>query len=399
MFVQRKIVEALHGTAQADLDMWIGWKSLQDEVARFGPQHPYTVLVPTLKDVDPDDVFSSVPYEKGFAFLHYLQVGRTCARCHTPACPPLIRACALQHVVGGAPVFNRFMRAYVDKFKFKTLTADEFKHYFLSYFQHVNCSQIDWDAWYFAPGMPPVAPTFGTELKHKCNALVDLWVAGGRGAAATDMKDWSPLMVQCFLDELHSRTAERPLSEPTVKRMDELYGLTRINTPEIKFRWQRVCLAAGAEWIFPHVTQFVAQQGRMKVRHCCRYCRRWWSPPPAHVASSLLQYVRPLYRELYAQPAGKQLAVHTFRRERERYHPIATKMIAVDLGEAKPEAEAEAEAAESEAAACACSLFPLPPSLARLAGCPQVRRRVLVAAAVATLAMGSVLAFRRFKRH
>ena len=31
--------------------------------------------------VDPDDVFSSVPYEKGFYFLYYLQVCGCCVRC------------------------------------------------------------------------------------------------------------------------------------------------------------------------------------------------------------------------------------------------------------------------------------------------------------------------------
>lgn len=40
-----------------------------------GPDHPYTRLIPDLKGgVDPDDVFSKVPYEKGFWFLYYLQV-------------------------------------------------------------------------------------------------------------------------------------------------------------------------------------------------------------------------------------------------------------------------------------------------------------------------------------
>jgi len=34
---------------------------------------PYTHLVPDLKGVDPDDAFSSVPYEKGSNLLMYLE--------------------------------------------------------------------------------------------------------------------------------------------------------------------------------------------------------------------------------------------------------------------------------------------------------------------------------------
>ena len=28
-----------------------------------------------MKDIDPDDSFSRVPYEKGFSLLHYLEAG------------------------------------------------------------------------------------------------------------------------------------------------------------------------------------------------------------------------------------------------------------------------------------------------------------------------------------
>ena len=39
----------------------------------FGESHPYTHLVPDLVGVDPDDAFSTVPYEKGCNLLVYLE--------------------------------------------------------------------------------------------------------------------------------------------------------------------------------------------------------------------------------------------------------------------------------------------------------------------------------------
>lgn len=39
----------------------------------FGANNPLTNLVPSLQEVDPDDAFSSVPYEKGFALLYHLE--------------------------------------------------------------------------------------------------------------------------------------------------------------------------------------------------------------------------------------------------------------------------------------------------------------------------------------
>lgn len=43
------------------------------QVNTFGANNPLTNLVPSLQDIDPDDAFSSVPYEKGFALLYHLE--------------------------------------------------------------------------------------------------------------------------------------------------------------------------------------------------------------------------------------------------------------------------------------------------------------------------------------
>ena len=42
-------------------------------VEEFGPDNEFTKLVIDLKGKDPDDAFSSVPYEKGFNFLFCLE--------------------------------------------------------------------------------------------------------------------------------------------------------------------------------------------------------------------------------------------------------------------------------------------------------------------------------------
>jgi leukotriene-A4 hydrolase len=39
----------------------------------FGEKSPLTQLVVNLKDTDPDDAFSSIPYEKGSALLFFLE--------------------------------------------------------------------------------------------------------------------------------------------------------------------------------------------------------------------------------------------------------------------------------------------------------------------------------------
>lgn len=39
----------------------------------LGDNSPISKLVPNLNEIDPDVAYSSVPYEKGFALLFYLE--------------------------------------------------------------------------------------------------------------------------------------------------------------------------------------------------------------------------------------------------------------------------------------------------------------------------------------
>ena len=43
-----------------------------------------------------------------------------------------------------------------------------------------------------------------------------------------------------------------------------------------------------------------------------------------------MRYLRPLYRALFKK--RKEVALSTFREAQSSYHPIAAKMVAVDLG-------------------------------------------------------------------
>jgi len=93
----------------------------------------------------------------------------------------------------------------------------------------------------------------------------------------------------------------------TLHKMDSLYRLTKMANGEVRSRWQRICLLSRADFIVPHVLGFLKEQGRMK-------------------------YVRPLYRDLSKWPEKREIAISIFKEWRDNYHPIAAKMLAVDLG-------------------------------------------------------------------
>lgn len=72
-YLERRIQAEIHGEPHRDFSAIIGWKALQDSIKIYGEDHEFTKLIVDLKGKDPDDAFSSIPYEKGFNFLYRLE--------------------------------------------------------------------------------------------------------------------------------------------------------------------------------------------------------------------------------------------------------------------------------------------------------------------------------------
>lgn len=65
VWLERKIMSKVKGSDNfRKLSAEIGLEALRNDVQRFGPDHKFTRLIWPLADEDPDDAFSSVPYEK-----------------------------------------------------------------------------------------------------------------------------------------------------------------------------------------------------------------------------------------------------------------------------------------------------------------------------------------------
>jgi leukotriene-A4 hydrolase len=292
VFVERKIIGRLRGEPHRQFSALLGNHALVDSITHFGPdQQEFTKLVQSQEGVDPDDAFSSVPYEKGSQFLYFLEL-----------------------TVGGAALFEPFLKAYVNRFANKTLVSDEFKEFFLNYFNGLpdfdasKLQAIDWNAWFTQPGMPPVDvfSKFDDSLAVQSNELAKKWLTTDEPQAqASDIEGWSTPQTVAFLEKL---TVSEGVTADKLAQMDKAYGLTHSRNSEVRFRWYTLAIKHGYDTVYPNVVSFLKEQGRMK-------------------------FVRPLFRDLFrAQGVAKQIALDTFAQHREAYHPIASKMIAKDLG-------------------------------------------------------------------
>jgi leukotriene-A4 hydrolase len=246
--------------------------------------------------VDPDDAFSRIPYEKGFAFLVHLE-----------------------RLAGGAQPFEAFLRdAYLPRFAYGAVTTAEFRDAYTLAFPAASAS-IDWETWLHAPGMPPVdvSASYDTTLRDAADAAAMAWHMRDVLATGTPASPdgWPPAQawasseqLVAFLERLSELRAMTPMALPALKALDAAYSLSAARNAEVRAAWLRLRVAAGDADCLPAVRTFLTEQGRMK-------------------------YLRPLYRQLRRSrvPALRTAAGDIFAQARAGYHPIAAKMVAQDL--------------------------------------------------------------------
>lgn len=291
MFLERKILARLHGESWRQFNSHIGLADLRESVQQFGEDHPATALIPNLADTDPDDVFSAVPYEKGYTLLY-----------------------VLEELVGGPSVFEPFFRAHVQKFAGLSIHSEDFKAFVLEYFSKdpdvaTKLRAFDWEKWYFGRGMPVTIPHYSEDLLLPCRHLAQQWLDRSRAKSQTDVEArfnvLSPAQQTLFLDQLVQHATS--LDASVVEELDRAYSLSSSKNVEILLKWYLLCIRSKTESAFPAAASFATQHGRMK-------------------------YCRPILRELAKSgETGKRLAQETFAQHRAFYHPIAAQMIAKDL--------------------------------------------------------------------
>mmetsp|Transcript_32923 Transcript_32923/g.33535 ORF Transcript_32923/g.33535 Transcript_32923/m.33535 type:complete len:624 (+) Transcript_32923:135-2006(+) len=294
MWLQRKIEKQVdpHGEEALLLSAQVGWDLLKNEVASTGVTK-WTRLVWPLSGEDPDDVYSSTPYEKGFNLLYRLEK------------------------LLGTPFFEAFAKAYIDKYKYGYITSGEFRDFMVSYCasdesKATLLATVDWDKELFATGLPET-PDFSNSLSAAVVELSQKWLTAAAsgssfsGASSDDIKGWNTKQLCMFLDALIGAEETVPVS--VLEAMDTLYSFTTSTNAEIKYRWCALCIDSEAVWILPVAVDMVTSQGRMK-------------------------FTRPLYRAMRASTMGAQLSIDTFKTNYEMYHPIAKKMIQLDFDKA-----------------------------------------------------------------
>ena len=285
MFVERKILGRLHGEEYRDFSAILRWKLLTEIVEKdFGSDHPFTSLVTNLTGVHPDEAYSFVPYEKGSTFLRYLE-----------------------ETVGGAKIFEEFLRDYYKTFAYKSIASDTFRTYFTEYFNEtIDISPIDWNTWLYSPGMPIFKPDFDDSLARVSWDLAEKWQDWDFGSEKYFPGEFFKLSTKQKEEFLWTLFNGPALAIPKMERMSNLYKLETSPNMQILFIWIRLGIKARWEPSVRLALEFVTKFGTLK-------------------------FVRPLYRDLYDWEDKREEALNTFLENREHMMHVTAEMVASDL--------------------------------------------------------------------
>ncbi|KZT24720.1 zincin [Neolentinus lepideus HHB14362 ss-1] len=299
-YMERVLLSKLHSEAERDFSYLIGSKALKDALKEYEDTPKYQRLIIEMEvGEDPDDAYSSVPYEKGANFLFYLE-----------------------KVLGGLDVFLPYASDYVKTFMGQSIVTDQWKEHLYNYFKSHGGNDkikaldtVDWNAWLHGEGLTlPVGMQYDTTLATAVYALAERWdKVRAKDVKELDFKEsdvelFSSNQKVLFLDTLQSYSA-LPLSH--VSLLGSLYGLANSGNAEIRFRFYGVALldpsSASSKHYAPVAAKWVVgEDGTGIIKGRMKFCR-------------------PTFKAVYK--VDKQLARETFGRKKGGFHPLARKMI------------------------------------------------------------------------
>ncbi len=272
VWAERRLLEALHGEEATVLAWAIGENALEESLDRFGRESPLTRLRTELRGTDPDDAFSSIPYEKGARFVTLLERE------------------------AGRPAFDRFMREYVARFRFTSITTEEFLA-FLEERLPGLAARVGAREWLYEPGMPANAPVFRSARLEALVRLASEFPRGERPSADA-VRGWSPAETLVYLQNL-----PRPIEREGCAWLDGALSLGSRGNHEILVEWLTIAAGSDYEPAFPRLREVLLGVGRMK-------------------------YLRPLYAAMGRHPRTRALARALFAEASPRYHALSRRVAA-----------------------------------------------------------------------
>ena len=271
-YVENRIIEALYGKEQADMESAIARGELEAEFTEENKPLQRLAVKPGDLD-DPDHNLTGTVYTKGAWFMQFLE----------------------QRF--GREAFDAFLRGYFDHFAFQSISTEQFRDYAIANLLQKHpgkVTQEEFDAWLYEPGIPDTAP----QVKSQRFAVVDAarisWTGTGTLPSAQVTSNWSTQEWVRFIEAM-----PETLTVEQMKALDDAYHFTGTPNGEIAQRWYPLAVRSGYHAADEEMGKFMQRVGRRKL-------------------------IMPIYNALVRTPEGLAFAKDVFAKARPGYHPITT---------------------------------------------------------------------------
>ena len=276
-YLTNRIMQAVFGDERYRMEMALGYDELMDTLPDL--EDGDEVLAVDLRGRDPDEVFTSIAYEKGSLFLYELELAV------------------------GRDAFDRFLTEYFNEHAFQSISTEEFLDYLERTLVADHAESVSMERvrkWVFEPGIPDGAPVPRSEAFAAIEPVRQDWLSDRIAAEEIDTAEWTYHHWKRFLDGMPDQLRRGKLED-----LDQAFDLTAARNNEIAFSWLRIAIRNGYEPAFDRLESFLRTIGRTK-------------------------FIGVLYEDM--MNAGMDdMARRVFEDAKPTYHPLAAKEIEAKL--------------------------------------------------------------------
>ncbi len=283
-YFELRILEALYSTERMELQAVLGYDELEAKISDLGADNPDTRLRLDISQGDPDEVLSTVAYEKGYLFLRLLEetVGRE--------------------------KWDAFLRGYFDHFAFQSMTTRAFLDYLQEQLFAGDpelAARVGVEEWVYGTGIPDNHPVLHSAAFEHVKAQIEAWETG-TAPAALETSGWSTQEWKLFIQGLPDG-----MSVDQMRALDTQFNLTGGTNAELLQVWFLHGIANRYEPVYPRLEQYLVGIGRIWL-------------------------ISPLYRKLAETPEGMEMAREIYRKARPGYHALTAAIMDKIVGWEQP---------------------------------------------------------------
>jgi leukotriene-A4 hydrolase len=267
-YVESRIMEEVYGVNRAVMEQTLAVSELKRALKDMAVDD--TIMHIAMKNRDPDDSFSAIPYTKGMLFLIFLEQKF------------------------GRNNFDTFLNNYFDDHAFQSLDTEGFIKYLQTKLidKHPGkVSMADIKQWIFEPGLPKNSPNPTSEAFNMVQKQLDSWLAGDKLLKQIPTSDWTVHEWLYFIENLPEDVYQVQLED-----LDNTFNFTLSGNNIIARAWLVLAIKKQYKAANQRIEHYLVSIGRTSL-------------------------IKPLYRALLADKSMLSFTKKVYNKAKPGYHP------------------------------------------------------------------------------